>query len=84
MRVVEHNAYDRFFTSIEQRVSRDEIMALRDTYGEVTISENIPYWHFVCRTLTIRQGRCGTYLRGPAERFHVLAEGFRLCASPVR
>ena len=40
--------YDRFFTGIEQRFSRSEILALTDTYARVTVSDSIPYWHFLC------------------------------------
>lgn len=46
---IQQDVYDRFFTRIEQRVSRKEIEELRDTFSEVTISEKIPYWHFLCR-----------------------------------
>jgi SAM-dependent methyltransferase len=49
LRVLEQNAYNRFFNRIEQRASRREIEALRDTFGEVVVSENLPYWHFLCR-----------------------------------
>jgi SAM-dependent methyltransferase len=42
------DAYDRFFTSIEQRVTRDEILGLTDTFATVTVSEGLPYWHFLC------------------------------------
>lgn len=41
--------YDRFFTTIEQRVSRQQIMTLGDTFSEVTISPNCSYWHFLCK-----------------------------------
>ena len=41
--------YDRFFTSIEQRVSRQQILTLDDTFSEVTISPNSSYWHFLCK-----------------------------------
>jgi len=40
---------DRFFTRIEQRVSRADIHALRDTFSVVTISDGLPFWHFMCR-----------------------------------
>jgi SAM-dependent methyltransferase len=43
-----HHVYDRFFTRIEQRVSRTQILALRDTYSQVTISDGPGYWHFLC------------------------------------
>ena len=44
--------YDRFFTRLEQRVSRAEIESLTDTFARVTISPHIPYWHFLCEGLT--------------------------------
>ena len=44
---IEQDAYDRFFTSIEQRVSRQEIEACFSGVGEVAISESEPYWHFL-------------------------------------
>jgi SAM-dependent methyltransferase len=43
------DVYDRFFTSIEQRVTRAQIRTLQDTFAEVQISDGLPYWHFVCR-----------------------------------
>jgi ubiquinone/menaquinone biosynthesis C-methylase UbiE len=49
MAVLEQNAYNRFFNRIEQRVSRRDVEALRDTFSEVVVSENMPYWHFLCR-----------------------------------
>jgi len=45
---IEQDVYDRFFTSIEQRVSRAEILALSDTFSRVRVSEGLPYWHFLC------------------------------------
>ena len=45
---IEQDVYDRFFTRIEQRVTRREISRLTDTFFEVKISENLPYWHFLC------------------------------------
>jgi SAM-dependent methyltransferase len=45
---IRQDVYDRFFTRIEQRVSRAEINALRDTFTTVTISDGLPYWHFLC------------------------------------
>ena len=45
---IEQDVYDRFFTRIEQRVSREEILGLRDVFSEVTVSDKMPYWHFVC------------------------------------
>lgn len=46
---IRQDAYDRFFTPLEQRVSRKQINELCDTYREISISQNLPYWHFVCR-----------------------------------
>jgi SAM-dependent methyltransferase len=43
-----HSVYDRFFTTIEQRVSRKQISSLRDTYRHVTIADGQSYWHFLC------------------------------------
>jgi len=45
---IEQDVYDRFFTRIEQRVTRGEIFALKDSFSSVTVSDNIPYWHFLC------------------------------------
>lgn len=49
MMSIRQDVYDRFFTSIEQRFSRKEILELKDTYKEVKVSEQIPYWHFLCK-----------------------------------
>ena len=46
---IRQDAYDRFFTGIEQRVRRDQILALTDTFAEVTVSPGLPRWHFLCR-----------------------------------
>jgi hypothetical protein len=46
---IEQDVYDRFFTQIEQRVTRKEIMSLKDTFSEIVISEGLPYWHFTCK-----------------------------------
>lgn len=48
MKRIRQDVYDRFFTRIEQRVSRRDIDQLRDTFGKVTISPHLPYWHFIC------------------------------------
>jgi len=45
---IAQDAYDRFFTSIEQRFSRKEILELSDTYSKISVSQHIPYWHFLC------------------------------------
>lgn len=42
-------AYDRFFTSIEQRFSRKQIYTvLKDFFDNIVISDNPGYWHFLC------------------------------------
>lgn len=45
---IRQDVYDRFFTRIEQRFSRKQILALEDTFSKVTVSDHLPYWHFVC------------------------------------
>lgn len=42
------DVYDRFFTPIEQRFTRQQILAVGDTFSSVTVSDGIPYWHFLC------------------------------------
>ena len=46
------DAYDRFFTGIEQRFSREQIRTLGDTFAAIEISDGLPYWHFRCRRRT--------------------------------
>ncbi len=48
VRRIRQDVYDRFFTRIEQRHSRREILTLLDTFSRVIVSEHQPYWHFVC------------------------------------
>jgi len=48
LRRIRQDVYDRFFTRIEQRVCRGEILALSDVFSEVVVSPRTPYWHFVC------------------------------------
>ncbi|OGX45634.1 MAG: hypothetical protein A3G38_04080 [Omnitrophica WOR_2 bacterium RIFCSPLOWO2_12_FULL_51_8] len=43
-----HSAYDRFFTRIEQRVTRRQIESLRDSFSKVSVADGQAYWHFVC------------------------------------
>ena len=45
---IRQDVYDRFFTRIEQRFTRREIMTLSDTFQGVTISDQLPTWHFLC------------------------------------
>ena len=47
-RRIEQDVYARFFTSIEQRVARKDILELGDVFSRVIVSEHIPYWHFLC------------------------------------
>jgi SAM-dependent methyltransferase len=46
-RRIEQDVYDRFFTRIEQRVSRAQIEELRTDFTEVRVSDALPYWHFL-------------------------------------
>jgi len=46
---IRQDVYDRFFTRIEQRFSRKDILSLQDTFENVIVSESIPYWHFLCK-----------------------------------
>ena len=48
VRRIEQDVYDRFFTRIEQRVTREEVLGLKDTYKQITLSDHFPYWHFIC------------------------------------
>lgn len=47
VRRIEQDVYDRFFTRIEQRVSRAQINELGRDFREVQISGSLPYWHFL-------------------------------------
>jgi len=49
LKYIRQQVYDRFFTSIEQRFTRRQIMELKDTFGSVVVSEKSGYWHFLCR-----------------------------------
>ena len=49
---IEQDAYDRFFTSIEQRVSREEIRTAFQGLS-VTFSDSEPYWHFLADRTTV-------------------------------
>jgi len=50
LRRMRQDVYDRFFTRIEQRVSKASILKLSDTFAKVTVSPNLPYWHFLCES----------------------------------
>jgi SAM-dependent methyltransferase len=45
---IEQDVYDRFFTRIEQRVTRNQVLGLRDSFSRITVSDHFPYWHFLC------------------------------------
>jgi SAM-dependent methyltransferase len=47
VRRIQQDVYDRFFTRIEQRVSRAQINELRTDFADVQISDALPYWHFL-------------------------------------
>ncbi len=47
---IRQDVYDRFFTRIEHRHSRKEILTLQDTFSRVVISDLAPYWHFLCES----------------------------------
>jgi hypothetical protein len=49
---IQQDVYDRFFTRIEQRVSRSSVLKLKDTFTSVIVSPNLPYWHFLCESGT--------------------------------
>lgn len=48
LRRIRQDVYDRFFTRIEQRFSREQILGLGDTFRRITVSDHPPYWHFFC------------------------------------
>ncbi len=56
MERIRQDVYDRFFTRIEQRFTRRQILSLADTFGEVAVSEHPPYWHFLCRRERVASG----------------------------
>jgi SAM-dependent methyltransferase len=46
---IRQDVYDRFFTRIEQRFTKKEIMALKNTFSNVIVSNQLPYWHFLLK-----------------------------------
>ena len=46
---IRQDVYDRFFTRIEQRFTKEEIMTLKDTFSNVIVSDQLPYWHFLLK-----------------------------------
>lgn len=53
---IRQDVYDRFFTRIEQRVTRRQVLSLADTFREVVVSDRPPYWHFLCRGEEVASG----------------------------
>lgn len=51
---IRQDVYDRFFTRIEQRFRKEEVLTLRDTFREVIVSGDPPYWHFLCSREPVR------------------------------
>ena len=49
---IKQDVYDRFFTRIEQRVTKKQIMTLNDSFQKITVSDHLPYWHFKCENET--------------------------------
>lgn len=47
---IRQDVYDRFFTRIEQRHTREQILGLRDTFSKIKVSDQLPYWHFICES----------------------------------
>ncbi len=47
---IRQDVYDRFFTRIEQRHTRNQILGLRDTFSKIIVSDQLPYWHFICES----------------------------------
>lgn len=45
---IRQDVYDRFFTRIEHRFTKKQILALEDTFSRIVISDQLPYWHFIC------------------------------------
>lgn len=48
LRDIRLDAYDRFFTRIEQRFTRESILSLRAHFSRVEVAPTFPYWHFTC------------------------------------
>ena len=46
---IRQDVYDRFFTRIEQRFTKKEIMTLKDAFSNVIVSNQLPYWHFLLK-----------------------------------
>jgi hypothetical protein len=55
VRRMRQDAHDRFLTPVEQRVTRAEIEQLADCEWSVSVSEGLPYWHFLCTRSGVRR-----------------------------
>jgi SAM-dependent methyltransferase len=55
VRQIRQDVYNRLFAPIEQRVTRREVLQLSDTFASVRISDQIPYWHFLCERWKSRE-----------------------------
>lgn len=64
------DVYDRFFTRIEQRVTRKQIYQLRDTYGDIEISDKMPYWHFMCRKDRVSEAKAAEIMVAGESRLN--------------
>ncbi|MBT6716889.1 MAG: class I SAM-dependent methyltransferase [Nitrospina sp.] len=49
---IKQDVYDRFFTRIEQRFTKKQILELNKEFDRITISDHPPYWHFKCENKT--------------------------------
>ena len=52
---IRQDAYDRFLTPIEQRFRREQVLGLRDTFAQVVVSDQPPFWHFLCKGVARRE-----------------------------
>jgi SAM-dependent methyltransferase len=62
---IRQDVYDRFFTRIEQRFTRRQILSLASTFGEIFVSEHPPYWHFLCRRDGVASPTTSRGMMGP-------------------
>ncbi len=68
LRRLRQDAHDRFLTPIEQRFTRSEIEGLGDDAWSVTVSDGLPYWHFVCERTDARRPTTRGTPAGEANR----------------
>ena len=67
LRRIEQDVYDRFFTSIEQRVTRSQIFHELSTEFEIEISNREPYWHFTLQRRSQKRSHSDDAARGIME-----------------